>query len=607
MMAALDFLDRSCFRDNRRILSHQISLDCRRHAKMIPAMTMIMIVTVSVIVTFAVMAAIFQSSIRITYWILQAAKAMDSRDYNKVEYYCRKLSRIHSSLRDPDRKVDIEFLSEHGLGYCFQARDDFVTSERHFARAVELWEQGSKEKHGVVANVMAELAIAQHAQGKTVESEQTIHRLRELCEVAVESDVHQIAEMVIGAANGAAFRNFNELAFSIARIGQLVLERTDVWYDGAMAHTQIALASFHMLHCEYGSARKLVETALQCAGDELAREDADNARSILGQAHLLSGDPEAAIKEFECSLEIRSADWGEEHWRTSITIGMLADVHRASGEYHKAKNFSDTAWRLQSDQLPVDDAIRAGTAVSRAMLLIDFGIFEEADQMLADAEEMVAGGIRGALLAGIRLIQGIGLHTRFRYDQAAKMLQVACEIAEETYGHSHRMMCDFYTIQGANLIQLGEYDKAETILTDTLAIRESLPDVSVIDLADLLWIQAGLFVKTDRISAAESAVFRAREIIDNRVAATHLIRAEISETIGRIRHAQSDFEGALVNFNHALDVRQKIQRPDHPSFAKLLEAHACTLASVGEAVKADQQRERAAQIRELYCDQTAHR
>jgi tetratricopeptide (TPR) repeat protein len=555
---------------------------------------------VIILLLAGLIAYFFQPGLRMAYWIYRAQKALESRDYDTAESYYQKLSRIRTRLRDPAQQAAVEFVAEHGLGLCIQARDEFPASERHLVRAVALWEQGVECERGVVAHMLAELAVAQRAQGQTAEFERTMHRLREVCEAAEESEVHQVAELVIGAAHGASFRNDKNLAFEMARLAQSVLERTEDWHDGALAHTQIALASFHMMHCEYGPARELIESAVASAGDELDRSEEHQAYFTLGWIDTLSGNLNAAKQAFKRSYEIQSADDGQEHWRTSIATAALADVHRIAGEYHKAKEFSDTAWRIQSDQLPADDAIRAGTAVNRAMLLIDFGDFEEADRILANAAQIADRRARRPLLAGIRLVQGVSAFKRARYLRSDALLHEARDIAEEIYGEGHRMTCDYRAILGANLIRLSRYREAESILTDTLAIRESLTDTSVIDLADLLCILAELYLETDRLSDSESAVLRAQNMIEGRVAADHLIHAEISETLGRIRHARSEFEAAIEHFRHALNLRGKVQRPDHPRLAKLLEASARSLASLGEAEKAHEQRVRAGEIRKLY-------
>jgi tetratricopeptide (TPR) repeat protein len=162
------------------------------------------------------------------------------------------------------------------------------------------------------------------------------------------------------------------------------------------------------------------------------------------------------------------------------------------------------------------------------------------------------------------------------------------------------MTCDYRAIQGANLIRLGRHEEAEAILTETLAIREALSDPTPIDLADLLAILAELYVETGRLIDAEQFVLRALSLVDDRVSATHLIRADLNETLGRVRLAQSQFDRSLQHFREAIDIRGKVQSSDHPSFARLLEAFANALAGVGDTVQASEQLARAEQIRSLY-------
>lgn len=356
------------------------------------------------------------------------------------------------------------------------------------------------------------------------------------------------------------------------------------------------------MHCEYGPARELIETAVASAGDEMDRNDTDTAYFNLGWISILSGNLKAAGKAFERSRRIRSEEYGEDNWRTSITISALADVHRASGEYQKAKRLSDAVWQIQTEQLSGDDLIRASTAMNRGLLLIDLGAFDEADRILADAYRVAQGKTRIPLRASIPLAQGLSVSTKGHYHRADELLQQSLAIAEEAYGPGHRMTLDYRAILGANLIKLGRLDEAESLLTETLALREKLTDVRVIDLADLLCILGELYLELDRFSDAESVVRRAQGLIEDRIANTHLIHAEIAETRGRILHSRAQFDAALECFHHALTVRGEVQSPEHPRLAKLLDAYALTLAAVGEIAKADEQRTRAEAIRKLYSE-----
>jgi len=539
---------------------------------------------------------------RVGFWMQDASQAFNARQFKQAAEYYRKIADIVPKFRNPEQRASVEFVAEQGLGICAQKGDDFPTAERHLTRAVELLDRGVEQKRSVVAHLLTALAVTYHAQGKTAQTEQTLQRLREICETADESEVHAVAELVIGAANGAAYRNYKDLAFEIAQIAQKVLEPTEAWHDGSLAHLQITLASFHMLYCECDPARRLIETALESAGDELDRSDAATAHSNLGWILVLSGQLDAAIESFERTLEIQEAENGPDHWKTAIALSALADTCRVKGDYRTAREYSDEMWRMQTAQLSEDDAIRAGAAMTRSLLLIDQGEFHEADRLLAQAAGVADAGSQRSKSASVRLIQGISSLTQLQFDRAEKLLQAARAIAEEVYGIGDRMTCEYLAIQGANLIRMGRSEEAEPILTEALAIRESLTDGSVIDLADLLLILAELYLEMERISAAESNVLRAQDLTEDCVAYTHLIRARIYELLGRIRHAQENFENAIELFREALAVRDEVQPADHPKRVPLLEAYARTLESIGETALAAERRSQAEQIRAKYRD-----
>lgn len=553
------------------------------------------------IVLFGVFRIVSSQSLNISNWILSANQALQSGDYDSAEDYYIRLSRIRPTLHDPHRQAEIEFIVEHGFGFCYFHRGDMVTADLHLTRAAKLLDEGVVQPRYVFAHLMASLAVVYFTQGKQPESQQALKRTGEICEEADESEILQIAELVTAAAHGAARRNHNELAFEIATIAQSILERTENWHDSALAHIQIALASFHMRHCEYGPARELIESAMKNAGDELDRQDERLAYSFLGWIATLSGEPEAAIRAFEHERELLAEEYDEADWRTSVPISALADAYRMFGKYDEARRYSDWGWKIKCEQLSEDDSVRGSGAANRAMLLIDFGEFDEADALLRYAAEVAQRQANRVNQCVTRLFQGISARAQLDYRRAEKILQAARSLAEELYGLGHRMTCDYLAIQGANLIRLGRYTEAEQILNETLAIRESLSDNSVTDLADLHGIFAELYIETDRISEADASLQRVLELVDDCLADTHLIRAATNETLGRIRHAQADLESAIDHFRTAAEIRDRVQRPEHPSRVRLLEAYARSLESMGENAQAEAQRSRAEAIRKTYC------
>lgn len=537
---------------------------------------------------------------RLQSWARGALKALASRDYEMARKFYQKIYDTLPRLQETTLRSATEFLALQGLGTCFAQRDDFVEAESYLLRAVEMLDTGVEQSPGVVANLLANLAIVQFAQQKTAESDQTMKRLRENCNVAEDRDLNDVVELVTGAAAGAAFRNFKELAFQIAGIAENALRHTDAWQCGMLAHVKISLASYHMLYCEYGPAQELIEAALNEAGDELELKDKENAWFQLGNISCLTGDFQKARHAFEQSLLLRIEEHGADHWVTSITIASLANAHRGFGDYSSAMEVLDEAWRIQSSQLQPDDRILIATSVMRSVLLTDLGRFSEADSLLHETAKVLHNDRNSKHMAFLRLVQGISAHECFRYDAAETLLRDALAIGQKMYGIDDRTTCDFQDVLSANLTKQGRYDEAESMVLKCISIRESKPDVSTIDLAGAYRVLADLYVATKRWERAAAAAQHSFELIDKRVGPTKLMRAEIDETFGRISLGCGDFLNAKSHFENALRIRDSVQPPNHPSLVSLLEAYADGLEGAGELNQAIAQRTRAEQIRIQY-------
>jgi hypothetical protein len=58
----------------------------------------------------------------------------------------------------------------------------------------------------------------------------------------------------------------------------------------------------------------------------------------------------------------------------------------------------------------------------------------------------------------------------------------------------------------------------------------------------------------------------------------------------------ADFAAATRHFEAAIEVRRRVQAPEHPRFAKLLELYATSLDGIGKTAEAREHRERAAYV-----------
>lgn len=534
--------------------------------------------------------------LRIGNHLQQANQAHGRRDHEEALRQYDRAERMRVRIRDEALNKASEFAIEQGRGMVWLAKDRFADAEPHLLRASELLGRGVKQEQSVVVFLYADLASAQFGQGKEADGNASLSKVQQLCATTIKDDAEDVAELLSGAAAGASAKNQFDLAFRLARMAVELLSGTSAWHAGLLADVQINLAAIHALVGEYGMARKLVEDALALSGDDqLDAMARDNAEFYLGQLYLIGSDFPKAIDLLQRSVEFRGETSGRDHWRTGISRAALAVAYRAHGDYQAAERHFRDAYESQAEQLGEDDLILIGTGLQFALLLCDLGRYDEADRLLQAAEAIASEVARSDAntLPARRLIRGVWHLDLMQFEEAIAALQESFAMAQSVYGERNIMTADYGGLLGTAFVRARRYEEAERIMRSTLEIRESAPDSSELDLADLLVGMAELYLATDRTEQAFAVASRARDLIVEKVLPTHLMLARLHAALCQIASRQGARGKAIGHLRSAEEIHAKVHPSGHPRMARLNVAAADVLSAAGDLQAAERYRAQA--------------
>lgn len=521
--------------------------------------------------------------------LLQLAnEATGRREYDDALRCYDGADRLRAKIKKQQTVDALGFAIEQGRGMCWLSKDRFAEAESHLLRAAEFLDQGVEHERSIVVFLYSDIASALFGQGKDTEGEAALDKVDELCAATIDHQTCDVAELLVGAASGAAAKNQFDSAFRLARKAVQMLSKTDFWHAGHLADAQIGLASIHALVGEYRLARELVENAIASTGEgQLDESDRDNAMFYLGQLCLIASDFPTAIDCLEQSLEYRAQEHGRDHWETGITRAALAAVYRAYGDYEQSEAYFRDAYASQAEQLGEDDAILIGTELQFALLLTDLGKHDEADVLLRSVESVPLAVAQGNALPALRLIRGIWHLDRFQFDLAVASLKESLALAQAIYGESSILTADYRGILGMAQMRAGSLDEAERTMIATLRLRESAPDASALDLADLLIGMAELFVATKRSREAEASARRAMVLITGRVLPTNLTLARLHTTLAESLACRGAHDEANRHILQAEKILQQVQPATHPRLVRFYTAAAEVYSAAGDALTAD--------------------
>lgn len=216
-----------------------------------------------------------------------------------------------------------------------------------------------------------------------------------------------------------------------------------------------------------------------------------------------------------CAAVEKARAFGPRDARLAAALESLGHVEMLLDKYGDAKEHFDQALvtRWQADQRDMRAIFRDTTSVGEADQ--ELGLYDDArrkyNEAIAYQEKDPGNPDLGETLNDLGLLE----FTLCNYDKARRLYERAKPLIEATYGHSSPM---FATILDnfAKLSQAtGDPSTAETLLNESLGIRQGVPEPSVHDISvgfsNLATVEADL----GRLDSAEGLYSKAISLLEH--------------------------------------------------------------------------------------------
>ncbi len=190
-----------------------------------------------------------------------------------------------------------------------------------------------------------------------------------------------------------------------------------------------------------------------------------------------------------------------------------------------------------------------------------------------------------------------------QYDKSESLLRQSISIRQEIYGNYHAETVGTFDKLGLLLINKGEFFAADSLLSLALDIRENYIHSSGPDMAETLSNLAYAKRRVGDTAQAEELYRRSLDIRESNLGKDHPSTIENMNSLGVVLHSKAKYRETEALFREILERRENLLAPIHPDVAISQNSLGALLMNLGDYQEADSLLNRALTVRrKLYGD-----
>lgn len=191
-----------------------------------------------------------------------------------------------------------------------------------------------------------------------------------------------------------------------------------------------------------------------------------------------------------------------------------------------------------------------------------------------------------------------------QYNRSERLLRQSLSIRQDIYGNYHIETVSSLDKLGLLLINKGEFNVADSLLTEALQIRENHIESSPPGLAATLSNLAFVTRRKGEHEEAEKLYRRSLELRRDHLGENHPLTIENMSSLGVILHNTGKYRETEAIYRELLQRRQQLLSPIHPDVAISQNSLGALMMNLGNYEEADSLLNRALVVRQkLYGDQ----
>ena len=229
-------------------------------------------------------------------------------------------------------------------------------------------------------------------------------------------------------------------------------------------------------------------------------------RTTVGNTYLRIGEYEAAERPLAAALQLRRAEFGDEHKDTLASVYNLASAYFHLGRYEDAEPLAIRALEGRRKVLGADDPATLDSVGLLGMVYRQQGRLDRAEPLYLQTLEgrrRVLGEQHEDTLAAMNNVAAL-YFSRRQYEEAREMFSDLLKVTRRVHGQENSLTVMIMFNLAAQCIELGQYDQAEPLYAQVLEIRRRVLGEHHPDTLVAMNSLGRLYIEMERYDEAES-------------------------------------------------------------------------------------------------------
>lgn len=457
------------------------------------------------------------------------------------------------------------------------------------ARPDSAWYRGRKfvarHRLGVAAAILLALSLAGGLLTTAWQARRAQSQTREAQHQAQRAEA--VKEFLVGLmqlSNPQSWRGEEVTAQTLLDTGASRVDEETAGDPELHAELLVVFGELYLSRGQLERAEELIRRSLEERRELFGADHQAYADSLYMWAFLRyqQGDWEGSERAITRSVEIFRRKLGD-HPHTATALGGLAVVRLASGDRDEAIRLRREALAMHRKTVGSMHKAVAHDLQELGTMLVAQGRYAEAEPILEEAMEIRrelhgerSAGYATALNGYARLLAARGDHR-----QAAVIYGETVDIYREA-GDEWYMLPTGLSNQGLSLCDLGQYEQAEPLLREALAIRRQYRPAGHHDIGLSLSNLGRCLMDAGRPVEAEPLLRQAVGILEDDAGPRHERTLGTVQSLGEVLYMQDRLEDAETVLRRAHDGFHARFGADHPKTAMSLQALAHVQMRRGE-------------------------
>jgi tetratricopeptide (TPR) repeat protein len=258
-----------------------------------------------------------------------------------------------------------------------------------------------------------------------------------------------------------------------------------------------------------------------------------------------------------------------------VSLFQLADPSENRGNAITVKEVLDKgASEIRSDKnsnsLRSEPRVRAELLTAMGQAYSGLGLYKPAENLLSQARaDQNSAAVPDESRVRTLIASGSTLYLAGQYDEAARTLNAAVDLARKTLDPSSTLRSAALTGLADVLMQLEKFPEAIRLCQEALvADRKRRPEDAAV-LAHTLASLGSAYYYSGDLAAAEAPMREALNIREKELGMHHALTAQSLNDLAAVQYQSGRYDEAAALYAQALPIHREIYGPEHPEVANI--------------------------------------